>query len=163
MKARGLHAMAVNIASCHFMLCVVLGGVVLFLSMGYGLSDAYHAPAWWFVVLDKMLQLLEAPVAVVLRLLIIPPPALTRPAFSRLIWWTAQIFSSSLDCVPCGVLGSGIWPRMPFADLKPGSQIEDVDSIFMTDAVLLARARGGRNKPRSSPFQMARLTSNAVS
>ena len=58
-----------------------LGGVVLFLSMGYGLSDAYHAPAWWFVALDKMLQLLEAPVVMVLRLLYHPTARFDPPGF----------------------------------------------------------------------------------
>jgi len=32
----------------------------------------------------------------------------------------------------------------------------------MTDAILLARARGSRNTSRSGPFQTARLTSNEV-
>ena len=73
MKTRGLHSSALNIAvlqlSCF---AVSWAGMVLFLSMSYGMSDAYHAPAWWFVALDKMLQLLEAPLVMVLRLLYHP-------------------------------------------------------------------------------------------
>ena len=81
MNARGPHTSALNIASCHFMLCGVLGGAVLFLSMGYGLSDAYHVPAWWFVALDRMLQLLEAPVVVILRLVYHPTARFDPPGF----------------------------------------------------------------------------------
>ena len=81
MSTRGPHTSALNIATCYFMLCGVLAGVVLFLSMGYGLSDAYHVPAWWFVILDRMLQLLEVPVVVVLRLLYHPTARFDPPVF----------------------------------------------------------------------------------
>jgi len=47
-------------------------GFLFFFSFGYGLSDAYDQPASWFVVLDRLLLLLEAPVVIVLRLLYHP-------------------------------------------------------------------------------------------
>lgn len=49
--------------------CSVLTAVVLYLSMGYTLSDAYEVPSEGFVALDPVLQLLEAPFVMVLRLL----------------------------------------------------------------------------------------------
>ena len=81
MSTRSLRTSALNIALCHFMLCGVLAGAVLFLSMGYGLSDAYHVPTWWFVALDRMLQLFEAPVVVVLRFLFRPTARFNPPGF----------------------------------------------------------------------------------
>jgi len=63
------------------MLCAGLALIVLFLSIAYGLSDSYHSPLWWFVLLDKTLLLFEAPVAVTLRLIYHPSARFDPPGF----------------------------------------------------------------------------------
>ncbi|MFZ1072906.1 MAG: hypothetical protein WAO21_05665 [Verrucomicrobiia bacterium] len=82
------HNMALTIASCHFVFCVFLSFIALFLSFGYGLSDQAVTPAWWFVVMNKVLLFFEAPVVAILRLLYHPiahfePPSLFAIDFAK--------------------------------------------------------------------------------
>jgi hypothetical protein len=67
-----LHAFALSLALGHFALSGILAGIVLSASIGYGMSDAYEVPALGFVAADRSLQLLEAPVVAVLKLLYHP-------------------------------------------------------------------------------------------
>jgi hypothetical protein len=69
---RTLHSPALAFGLGHFIACAFLGGFVLLISVGYGLSDAYHPPAGWVVAMDQAFVALEAPVAVALRLLYHP-------------------------------------------------------------------------------------------
>jgi hypothetical protein len=69
---RKLHTTAFALGFGHFTVCGISTGLVLLISFGYGLSDAYHEPVWWFVLIDKTLVFLEAPVALVLRALYHP-------------------------------------------------------------------------------------------
>jgi hypothetical protein len=73
--------LALGITLVHFLICGILGVVVMMVSFGYSLSDAYNKPVWWFVVMDRLLLLLEAPVTLAVWLLYHPsarfePPSL---------------------------------------------------------------------------------------
>ena len=76
-----LHSVAFTIALGHFLLSAFLCFIVLFLTFGYGLSDQAVTPVWWFVVMNKVLLVSEAPVVLILWLLYHPaahfhPPSL---------------------------------------------------------------------------------------
>ena len=73
------HTVPITIASCHFVFCGFLSFFVLFLSFGYGLSDQAITPGWWFVVMNKVLLVSEAPVVVVLWLMYHPVARFEHP------------------------------------------------------------------------------------
>lgn len=54
------------------MVCSTLGGLVLYASFGFGMWDTFSEPPGWLAAMDRLLLLLEAPVALVLRLLYHP-------------------------------------------------------------------------------------------
>jgi FtsH-binding integral membrane protein len=58
-----LHSRAFAYATCHFMGCAVLAGVVFAMGFGAALSDVYHPDPWWFTCMERSLIILEAPVA----------------------------------------------------------------------------------------------------
>lgn len=74
-----IHPIAIILALLHFILCSILGWWVWVISAIYGLSDTFRAPPWWFVVMDRLLMVLEAPVVLFLWLLHHPAPSFRPP------------------------------------------------------------------------------------
>jgi hypothetical protein len=73
------HPCALVWSACHAVIACLLGAFDMFISFGYSLSDAYHDPDGWLVVIDRLVLILEAPVALVLKLLYNPAPRFAPP------------------------------------------------------------------------------------
>lgn len=81
MISREKLAISLAIAILHFVICCILGAIVSLVSIGYTMSDYYEPAAWWFVVLDHTLLLLEMPVVIVLCWIYHPVPLFEPPHF----------------------------------------------------------------------------------
>lgn len=57
-----IHLSAISVSVLHFIFCSILFVVVMVVSAGYSLSDSYREPIWWFVAMDRLLMVLDAPV-----------------------------------------------------------------------------------------------------
>lgn len=73
------HPYALALSACHAVIACLLGAFDMFISFGYALSDAYHDPDGWLVGIDRLVLILEAPVALVLKLLCHPAARLAPP------------------------------------------------------------------------------------
>lgn len=68
------------VATVHFLVCMILGVIVFFASLGYSI-DSYESPAGWLVIIDHALLFLEAPVAVMLYWIYHPAPRFEPPHY----------------------------------------------------------------------------------